>query len=352
MMRYLAPVFCSVLLLADLSATKANGQARNAQTHVATARAAAYEPGQDFTVIYELCAEPRAGSSAIRAFPRPAEAPQVARGATRKIPPRSEWYTEPSKVFDNVYYVGGSSSDNMNVWAVTTSAGIILIDSGWDYTVEELVANGLKKLGLDPGQIKYVILTEAKMEISGGAKFLQDRYNARVLLSEADWDVIAKSDVPAEIKPRKDMVVTDGQKLTLGDVTVNLYVTPGHTPGTVSMLISPLKDGSERHVGSVFGGRGPGYQGWDGVQYYPTEIEGMRAWSASAKRFKRIAESAGADVFLSAHNNWDKTLDKLQALKFRQPGGPHPLVSKTAVMRFQTVIYECMDAQLAWRSNQ
>ena len=261
MMRYLAPVFCSVLLLSDWSATKANGQAANGQSHVAAAKAAAYEPGQDFTLIYELCAEPRPSSSVARPFARPAEAPPVAPGATRKIPPRSEWYTEPSKVFDNLYYVGGSRNDNMNVWAVTTSAGIILIDSGWDFTVEELVANGLKKLGLDPGQIKYVILTEAKPEIYGGAKFLQDRYKARVLLSEADWDVIGRSDLPAEIKPRKDMVVTDGQKLTLGDVTVNLYVTPGHTPGTVSMLISPLKDGNQRHVGSVFGGRGPGYQG-------------------------------------------------------------------------------------------
>ena len=47
-----------------------------------------------------------------------------------------------------------------------------------NYTVEELVVNGLKKLGLDPATIKYVILTEAKPEIYGGAKFLQDHYKA------------------------------------------------------------------------------------------------------------------------------------------------------------------------------
>jgi metallo-beta-lactamase class B len=140
--------------------------------------------------------------------------------------------------------------------------------------------------------------------------------------------------------------------LKLGDVTVELYVTPGHSPGTVSMLISPLKDGNQRHVGSVFGGRGPGYQGWDGVQYFSTETEGIRTWGASAKRFKAIVERAGADVFLSAHNSWDKTLDKLDGLKSRKAGDPHPLVSKSAVVRYQTVISECMDAQLAWRSGQ
>jgi metallo-beta-lactamase class B len=240
----------------------------------------------------------------------------------------------------------------MNVWAVTTSQGIILINAGWDFTVEDLVVNGLKKLGLDPAQIKYVILNEPKPEIYGGAKFLQDHYKARVMLSEADWDVMARSDLPADFKPRKDLIVTDGQKLVLGDVTVNLYITPGHTPGTVSLLISPLKEGNQKHVGSMFGGRGPGYESWDGVQYYPTEIAGIAAWSASAKRFKSIAEHASADVFLSAHDNWDKTSDKLNALQFRKPGDPHPFVSKSAVARYQTVISECMDAQLGWRASE
>jgi metallo-beta-lactamase class B len=349
MMRYSATAFCVILLLAAWNRVNAAGQAVRAQAHVAAAKAAAYEPGQDFTLIFDLCAAPKSGSRAVR-FPRPPEAPPIEPGAARKIPPRSKWYAEPVKVFDNLYYVGGSRENNMNVWAVTTSEGIILINAGWEYTVEESVVNGLKRLGLDPAQIKYVILNEPKAEIAGGAKFLQDHFKARVMLSEADWDVMARSDLPADFKPRRDMIVTDSQKLILGDVTVNLYITPGHTPGTVSLLISPLKDGNHKHVGSMFGGRGPGYEGWDGVKYYPTEVEGMAAWSASAKRFREIVEHAGADVFLSAHDNWDKTSDKLNALRFRNPGDPHPFVSKSAVARYQTVISECMDAQLASRS--
>jgi len=42
-------------------------------------------------------------------------------------------------VFDNLYYVGTSNQNNQSVWAVTTSDGIILIDSAYDYTVKELV---------------------------------------------------------------------------------------------------------------------------------------------------------------------------------------------------------------------
>ena len=343
MMRNLAPLFCSVLLLAGWSATEAYGQAADAQTHVAAAEAAAYAPGHDFTGSpFDLCAEPN---------PAPA-APAAAAPVTRTIPPRSQWYTEPTKAFDNLYYVGGSRDDNFNVWAVTTSEGIILINSGHDYNVEALVVDGLEKLGLDPGQIKYIIVNEGEPQFYGGSTLLQDRYGARVLISEADWDVIARSNVPAETKPRKDMVITDGQELTLGDVTVTFYLTPGHTPGSVSLLVSPLKDGSQRHVGSVVGGRGAGGAGLqNGVQYYPTEIESMRLWSASIKRFKSLAESAGADAFLSLHHSWDKTLDKLHALNFRQADDPHTLVSETATGRYLTVVSECMDAQLAWRSG-
>src|SRR5438132_2103626 len=186
MVRYFASLFCAVLFLADWTAITAAAQVSTAQPHVASAKAAAYEPGQDFTLIFDLCREPKRNSPEAR-FPRPPEAPPIEPGAARKIPPRSNWYAEPMKVFDNVYYVGGSKEHNMNVWAVTTSEGIILINAGWDFTVEELVVNGLKKLGLDPAQIKYVILNEPKLEIYGGSKFLQYRYKARIDLSEADW---------------------------------------------------------------------------------------------------------------------------------------------------------------------
>jgi hypothetical protein len=104
-------------------------------------------------------------------------------------------------------------------------------------------------------------------------------------------------------------------------------------------------------VGAVFGGRAPFVAG-DGVQYFPNEIEAMKTWGAQAKRFKDVAEQAGADVFLASHVGIDKTLDKVNAVQFRKPGASHPFVSKTAVARAQTVVYECMQAQLAWRAGK
>ena len=347
MKPYWVAVLCSVLLFAGGNIPAANAQASKAQAHVTAARAAAYEPGQDFTDVFGLCAEP-SPRAARTAEPTERVAPAVAAAPAQT--PRAQWYMEPVKVFDNVYYVGTAIGGNSTAWAITTSEGIILINATWDYSAEELIVNGLKKVGLDPAQIKYVIPVVAKTQIFGGAKMLQDRYKTRVLFSEADWNVMEKANFPAQIKPKKDMVVTDGQKLTLGDVTLTFYLTPGNTPGTVSMLISPLKDGNKKHVGAVFGGRSP-FAAGDGVQYFRDEVEAMRVWGAQARRFEELAERAGADVFLASHVNIDKTPDKVNAVKFRKSGGPHPLVSKTAVSRAQAVIYECMDAQLAWRAG-
>ena len=53
-----------------------------------------------------------------------------------KAPPRSSWYAEPAKVFDNLYFVGGKIH---SAWALKTNDGIILLDTIYTYNSEELI---------------------------------------------------------------------------------------------------------------------------------------------------------------------------------------------------------------------
>ena len=129
-------------------------------------------------------------------------------------------------MFDNLYFLGQTE---FSVWAITTSEGIILLDAIFDYSVEDEVVGGLKKLGLDPAQIKYVMVSHGHLDHAGGAKFLQERFGARLLMSAADYDLLDQEN--PSWKPKRDMVVTDGQQLTLGDTTLTFYLTPGHTDG-------------------------------------------------------------------------------------------------------------------------
>jgi metallo-beta-lactamase class B len=311
-----------------------NNAAASPDTHVAAAKAVAYRAGHDFTWIFdELCKDPTPPPRPAAQQPAPA-APAAPRG----VPDRSTWFKEPVQVFDNLYSVG---SQLQSMWVVKTSEGLILHDTAYDYMVADQVEAGLKKLGLDPAQLKYIIVSHGHGDHYLGARYLQDKYGAKVLMSRADWNFVASDSTPADKKPKQDMIVEDGTKLTLGDTTLTIYVTPGHTPGTISTLI-PIKDGNQRRLASIWGGNGMSGRG------FPNLTESVKAYAEQARRFKDIVTKAGVDVFLSSHTNHDKTLDKFNALRFRNPGDPHPFVSKDAVQRHITLVGECAQAQLAW----
>ncbi|HYR84984.1 MAG TPA: MBL fold metallo-hydrolase [Terriglobia bacterium] len=293
------------------------------EAHVAIAKTAA---GEDYRNLFNfLCAVPgpRGGGAG-------AAAQRGQGGGQRQGPPdRSTWYAEPVKVFDNLYFVGQTE---YSVWAVTTSEGIIVIDTIYDYSVEEEVIGGLKKLGLDPANIKYAIVSHAHPDHHGGAKFLQDRYGARVIMSAADWDMLDRTN---GTKPKRDMVATDGQKFTLGDTTLTLYITPGHTPGTISALI-PVKDNGKPHLAALWGGTG-----------LNADRESLQSYIRSAQRFSDIVRQVGADMIVSNHTDWDRSKVNLPLLARRAPGSPNPyVVGNESVRRYLKVAEECATARL------
>jgi len=307
--------------------------------HIGRARAAA---GLDFGELLGVtCDLVRPPAPPARPAAPPAAAPATG------PPPRDSWHAEPAKIFDNLYFVGQTE---YSAWALTTSDGIILMDAIFDYSVEDEVIGGLTALGLDPSQIKYVVISHAHGDHVGGAGFLQKR-GARIVMSEADWDLMDKANV-TYAKPSRDVVATDGHKLTLGDTTVTLHVTPGHTLGTVSSLI-PVKDGDRKHVAAYWGGTA--FNWVRGPAAYITPDRPARFWftqyATSVQRFRDLAERAGADVLLSNHTNFDGSKAKIPALRklrTRAAGSPHPyVVGADAVRRYLTVADECALAGLA-----
>ena len=107
----------------------------------------------------------------------------------------------------------------------------------------------MRKLGLDPATIKYAIITHAHGDHVGGAKLLQDRFRSRIVMGGPDWDLIERSvNGYPEGKPTRDIVAADGQKIVLGDGSVTIVTTPGHTPGTLSMLFTVKDNGKPLSV--------------------------------------------------------------------------------------------------------
>ncbi|HWF08145.1 MAG TPA: MBL fold metallo-hydrolase [Bryobacteraceae bacterium] len=298
--------------------------------HFAAAKAAA---GDDFVNLYNFqCEGP--GPTAPR--PAGAAAPAAGRGAVRGgggrqagPPDKSTWHVEPVKVFDNLYFFGQSE---YAVWAITTSQGIIVLDTIFDYSVEDEVVDGMKKLGLDPANIKYAIVSHAHPDHDGGARYLQEHYGTRVIMSPADWDVLDKR--ANGTKPKRDMEATDGQKLTLGDTTVTIYITPGHTPGTMSSIF-PVKDRGVTHIAALWGGAG-----------LNQDKASLQLYINSAERFSNLVKQAGADIILANHTDWDRTKINLPMLAKGTPGANPYIVGNQKALNFLKVAEECATARL------
>jgi metallo-beta-lactamase class B len=308
-----------VLVAAIAGLTSSALAQQMAESHFSAAKAAA---GADHVALFEATCVRTPG-------------PPPALTGPREVPERSTWHHEPVKVFDNLYYIG---EKEYSAWAVITSDGIIVIDTIWSHSVEDEIVDGLKKLGFDPAKIKYALVSHAHIDHIGGAKYLQEKFGTHVVMSAADWDFAeASTRLPEEIKPKRDVVATDGYKLTLGNTTLTLYLTPGHTPGTISTIFT-VQDGGQTHTVATWGGTSFNFQ--PSPQAFQTYIN-------SAVSFEDVLKRARPDIILSNHTIFDGSLAKFAALAARKPGDPHPfVVGQDSVQRYVKVAGECARGQL------
>jgi metallo-beta-lactamase class B len=221
---------------------------------------------------------------------------------------------DPFQVFDNLYFVG---IGEVASYIISTSDGLILIDTLWDidgYTDYHI--GQMRALGLDPADIKYVLILQGHRDHYGGAPALQDILDAQFGTAEEDHKMMLADF--GEYAPRIDFIIEDGDTLTLGDTTITLEVTPGHTPGTTSLRFPVFDNG--RQYNAYFHG-GPGVRSDD-----PAVIRGF---IADLERIKTIPDievqvTGHFDSYLSGTGD---LFDRAARLAVRQPGQPHPWVA-------------------------
>ncbi len=246
----------------------------------------------------------------------------------------------PTKVFDNLYSVGQSA---VSAFALVTSDGIILFDTlNNEDEAKNLLVPNLVQMGLDPRNIKYIVLTHEHPDHYGGAAYLQQTYGAKVISTAAGWKGMAELfALPSGVGskqpiPTHDLDITDGEILTLGDTKLTFYLTPGHSWGTLSVFFS-VTDKGKRHVAGLFGGTGGA----------PADLGLQRAQIASLERWAVIARKAGVDVNITNHPMHNEGMEKEVLLRYRLAGDSNPFVLGVPVYeRYVKVLAECGRAQL------
>jgi metallo-beta-lactamase class B len=266
----------------------------------------------------------------LNAAPRPPPAPG------RAVPERATWYAAPYKVFDDLYFVG---TQIHSAWALTTTDGIIVIDTLFDYAIEPEIVDGLTKLGLEPRNVKYVLISHAHGDHDQGAALLQSRYGAKVVMGAADWDAtLQRPATAAGGVPKRDIAVgPEGTKITLGGTTIDVVATPGHTRGTLSYIFRVHDRGRALTVA---------YAGGTAFNF-PREAENFAIYRDSQRKMIELARAAGASVLMTNHTEFDRAYDRARIAQLPRAGGERHAYETDAatVQRYFEMGSLCAEAQ-------
>lgn len=240
---------------------------------------------------------------------------------------------KPTKVFDNVYSIGSVS---VSAWAIKTSEGIILIDSMWDNDSAKMIVKDMKELGLDPTQLKYILISHGHGDHYGGANYLRNKYHAKVAMSKVDFDFMHSLNKgpngPRSPKTPVDLFVKDGDVITLGNESVKILSTPGHTPGGISFIFPVTNDG-QKHTAILWGGTG-----------IPHDMKSKLAYQKSVTHFEKEARKANADIELTAHLFIGDNFEKLDKVRDRKKGENNPFIlSQDGMNKYFKELHKSID---------
>jgi metallo-beta-lactamase class B len=234
---------------------------------------------------------------------------------------------QPAKVFDNVYAIGNVGTV---AYVIQTSAGLMMIDALGANQVESDLLPGFTKLGLDPAQVKTILVAHGHADHFGGSAYFQQKFGSKVYVSAADWTLMetpprgrGPGTPPPAAPPKRDGELRDGESGSMG-------------------FIIPVVDRGERHAAALFGGSWltPGL----------LNDEAMNTYIASVAHFRQATVDARVDAWLQNHPLMVPFQDWLTRLSSRGRNDANPfVVGRAEYQKFLDVIDGCSRIALARR---
>ena len=224
---------------------------------------------------------------------------------------------EPYKVIGNIYYVGAV---NISSHIIVTPEGLILLDTGTQEMLPGIRTN-LAKLGYTLQDVKIILSSHAHWDHVEGHAAIKELSGATVMAVGEDAAAIssgidnsavgAQGWNPTEV----GRVLEDGDKVTLGGVTMQAHWTPGHTKGCTAWTTTVEEDGKSYSVVFVGGtGINRGVKLLNNKRH-PSIVEDY------ARTF-RVLKDLPADVFLAQHPSMYGMAEKLKQLKAGATANP------------------------------
>jgi hydroxyacylglutathione hydrolase len=149
--------------------------------------------------------------------------------------------------------IGTSHPLDCNVYLIDGGDELALVDAGTGLDTDGILAN-VRALGHDPGRIRHLFLTHAHGDHAGAAAGLRERLGARVYLADAERAALEAGDevalgldiarrngyYPAEYRLPPcavDHPLADGERVRCGRLELAVLATPGHSAGSVCLIL-------------------------------------------------------------------------------------------------------------------
>jgi metallo-beta-lactamase class B len=212
-------------------------------------------------------------------------------------------YLKPAKIWGNLYFVGTRA---VSTHLIDTNDGLMILDPGYAEDLH-IVLNNIRELGFQTEDIKYIVSTHWHGDHTEATAGFVALSGAKTLIGERDAEKARRYFEP-------DILIRDGDTLSLGNVTMHFVHTPGHTAGTMSFFYETEENGVKLRVGT-FGGAG-----LNTLVPEKYDFEGAReAYFASLARLREEK----VDVYLGNHTWNNDTYRKSKAFK----EGPNPFIN-------------------------
>ncbi len=253
----------------------------------------------------------------------------------------NHWTTpiEPFRLIGNISYVG---TEGIAVYVIQTSQGLILLDTAMPQSTG-LIKESMGKLGFKVADIKYILNSHAHLDHTGGFAELKKESGAQLVAGERDRPLLEGGYYPGDEKnedlafpPVKvDRGVKEGDKVTLGDVTLTAHATPGHSPGCTSWEMT-VKDGDKERNVLFFCSGTVALNRLVGHPTYPGIVDDYRATYAKAK-------AMNPDVLLGPHPEVYGMAAKRAQMK---DGTPNPFVKPGELATYIATLEQDFNTQL------
>jgi metallo-beta-lactamase class B len=253
----------------------------------------------------------------------------------------------PFRIAGNLYYVG---SEDLAAYLIVTPRGNILINSNLESS-PPLIRKAIESLGFKFSDTKILLISHGHYDHCAGSAEIKRETGAKYEVMAQDVPVIEAgghndfhyaADKSLWFPPTKvDLILHDGDTVSLGGTTLTAHLTAGHTKGTTTWTLDEQENGQSLHVVIVGSPNvNPGYK-LVGNKTYPRI-------AADYRHEFEVLKKLPCDVFLGAHGGYFGLAEKYPRWK---GGDKNAFIDPAGYKAYFADREQAFEAELKKQSN-